>query len=421
MPILSLFLVPPERLISKTQPPRACDLINKYQKLQTLTAFVTHYSIFRLRDNEPHHKPRPMRGNLPIFKSWGFAPFVTAILSAALVTMATAVLTGCASSPKSSNAPRAKAIGKMLEHEVGDIDQEIVERIVASPPPRGKKTTQAELDMHRKVWWWLHYYSVRDRARFIRNLERGERYRPMVQQVLREHHLPPELYYLALIESGFVTSANSTANAIGIWQFMKPTALQYGLGVHSHYDERKNPIAATHAAARYLSDLHDQFGSWYLAIAAYNAGQGRIKKAVQRARTTDFWKLVERRMIPQETMDYIPKFLAAATIGQHLDTFGFDIRSNGPQWPELSPVRLSVRDLKKFKSGHRARDLARLAGLPESELLRFNPQLKQKLKVLQSKTITMWLPKESAERFKKQGSWVVAKEAPIFRGSRATL
>lgn len=317
------------------------------------------------------------------------------------------IMNGCASSGGSESLKRrAQAIQSMLETEVGDVDDDMVELVTQKPPKAHKKSihqVRAERELHRKIWWWLNYYSVRDRDRFVRNLERGERYRPLVQQILRQHHLPQELYYLALIESGYVTGANSTANAIGIWQFMKPTAAQYGLGMHGTYDERKHPIAATHAAARYLSDLHDQFDSWYLAIAAYNAGQGRIRAAVKRGKTNDFWKLVERKLLPQETIDYIPKFLAAATIGQNLDTFGFKIKRSVNQWPELTRVMIASKNAQSVKR------LTKLTGLSAVDLNRFNPQLAQSIARPGLKKLVLWVPLEVAQRLQKVPSVVVAQ------------
>jgi membrane-bound lytic murein transglycosylase D len=323
---------------------------------------------------------------------------------------------GCASSPDYSSPsdiqvsykPDRAAIGQMLKEEVGDLDNHLVQKILTEAPPKkaknrrhGQSEVQAQLEneMQRQIWWWMRYYTIRERDLFTRALNRGEVYRPLVQQILREHHLPPELYYLAMIESGYVTGNTSSASAVGIWQFMRPTALHYKLAVSGAIDERRHPIAATHAAARYLSDLHKQFRSWYLAIAAYNAGQGRIARAVKRGHTTDFWSLAERKLIPRETMDYIPKFLAAASIGQHQDMFGFEVQSSSWQWPEIAAVDLKVRDLRNFKAGKREQDLARIAGLSVLELRRYNPQLRQALARRDVRKIRVWMPKDSANRF----------------------
>ena len=197
-----------------------------------------------------------------------------------------------------------------------------------------------------------------------------------------------------MVESGYVTHATSSTAAVGIWQFMKPTALNYGLGVSPQWDERSHPIAATDAASHYLTDLHRKFDSWYLAIAAYNAGPGRIAKAVRRGKTRDFWKLAERGYLPQETMDYIPKFLAAATIGAHLEQFGFESLRSNQQWPEIASLDLKLKNKKMKLSA-----LAIRTALDEKELLRFNPQLEHALTHAGQKRIRIWVPKESAEYF----------------------
>lgn len=298
-------------------------------------------------------------------------------------------LAGC-SSPKQN-----RDIDRMLDREVGDISDSLAAQIMAQPISyKSKARNRVEGEIQKKVQWWIHYYTVRDRERFERNLTRGEKYRPLVQQVLNEHQLPPELFYLALIESGFVEHAKSHASAVGIWQFMIPTARNYGLGVHGNVDERRHPIAATHAAARYLNDLHRKFDSWYLAISAYNCGQGRVDKAIRRGKTRDFWKLVDGGFLPKETMDYIPKFLAAASIGDHLQQFGFKELAPLPlaqQWPEVSSVQI--------KRGMKLSMIARQARLTEDELVRLNPQIRQTLKRAPAKQIRIWVPRNAANRF----------------------
>lgn len=295
------------------------------------------------------------------------------------------LLSGCASSSKPSHA-----IEKILERDVGSIDEGVANRIMREHIRyTSKARSKVEGEIQRKVWWWIRYYTVVDRERFKRNFSRGERYRHLVQQILTERRLPPELYYLAMIESGYVTHATSSTSAVGIWQFMRPTALHYKLKVDGTYDERRHPIAATHAAAQYLTDLHQQFDSWYLAIAAYNAGQGRIRKAVKKGKTHNFWELAERGYIPRETMDYIPKFLAAASIGAHLDDFGFsDLENREPvSWPKVAPI--------KVKPGTKISKIARMARLSEKELLRLNPQLTEALNHPGRKPIRIWVTTEA--------------------------
>jgi len=297
-------------------------------------------------------------------------------------------LWGCASAP-----PQNTAIHHLIEKDVGEVDRGFVANVIsesAAHPSRAQRKAEGELK--RKVSWWLHYFTVRDRERFKRNLDRGENYRALVQEILWQEKLPPELYYLALIESGYVMHATSTTEAVGIWQFMKPTAVTYGLSVDPLWDERQHPIAATYAAAHYLESLHKKFNSWYMAIAAYNAGQGRIARAEREGNSNDFWFLAEHGFIPSETMDYIPKFLAAATIGANLEKFGFNSSPpTGPRWPELTSVYI--------KPGTRFSSVVHTSKLSERELLHLNPSLKRALVFHYPKRIRIWVPKTCAERF----------------------
>ena len=309
------------------------------------------------------------------------------------------MLTGCASKP--TTPTENPAIGEMLQKEVGGLDQTLAARIMAEPAAtKSQSRVKVEGEINRKIWWWLRYYTVRERERFQRTIERGESYRPLVQQMLHQYQLPPELFYLALIESSFVTHATSAASAVGIWQFEKATALNYGLRIDG-YDERQHPIASTQAAARYLTELHREFNSWYLAIAAYNAGQGRIRKAVREGHTSDFWKLAEGGFLPEETMEYIPKFLAAATIGSHLQNFGFEAVHPQHLWPEVEAV-----DLKPgMKLSHILRQVTPLS---KKELLRLNPHLNYALSSGDAH-IRIWLPRESAIHFAERKSTKLSK------------
>ena len=155
-------------------------------------------------------------------------------------------------------------------------------------------------------------------------LDRGEQYSDMISQKLADRHMPQELYYLAMIESEFKPRAKSRVAAVGLWQFMAGTARHFGLSVGGHVDERTNPAKSTDAALKYLSELHNRFGSWYLAAAAYNSGPGTISRALKKVtgRTTgsdaDFYRILPK--LPAETRDYVPKLVAAARVGKMADS-----------------------------------------------------------------------------------------------------
>lgn len=145
-------------------------------------------------------------------------------------------------------------------------------------------------------------------------LERGERYFPVMRQILEDEGLPHTLINLALIESGFNANARSHMGAVGMWQFIRTTGEGYGLKVSWSEDQRKDPILSTIAAARHLRDLYIYFDDWYLALAAYNAGLGAVDRARSRAGSQDFWQIKRRGLLPRETAKYVPRFIAVTMI-----------------------------------------------------------------------------------------------------------
>jgi membrane-bound lytic murein transglycosylase D len=175
-----------------------------------------------------------------------------------------------------------------------------------------------------KVLAWVDYFSGPGRDRFSRYMKRSGRYTPMMRQILKSYGLPQDLIYLAMIESGFATKAKSHASAVGVWQFIRATGNRYGLDQDSWIDERQDAEKATHAAAQYLRDLYNEFGDWYLAMAAYNSGEGTVRRGIARTGTKDFWEMSHPRtgVFRAETRDYVPKFIAAAIVAKHPEQFG---------------------------------------------------------------------------------------------------
>lgn len=178
-----------------------------------------------------------------------------------------------------------------------------------------------------RVAYWVDFLTDRNRDRTHVWLERSGRYGPMIRSALRDRGMPEDLIYLAMIESGFSNQAYSRAHAVGIWQFIAETGRRYGLEINSSVDERRDPVKATQAALDYLQKLYDQFGSWYLAAAAYNSGENRVERILrQRAggrRGDDalYWQIA--RYLPRETRDYVPLMLAAGHIGKDPERYGF--------------------------------------------------------------------------------------------------
>ena len=213
----------------------------------------------------------------------------------------------------------------------------------------------------------IRYFNTAIHDRFGQWLLRLSRYRPLVETIFTEFHLPSDLVYLSLVESGFNPYAYSRAKATGPWQFMKGTAKVYGLRVDNYVDERRDPIKSTVAAARYLRDLYDLFGAWPLAMAAYNAGEGKVMRALHKARAESFSEISKTRLIRRETKEYVPRFMAATIIARNPDRYGFSQEAAEPhQFDEViitRPVHF--------------RAIANATGIPYEELRLFNPELRR--------------------------------------------
>ncbi|MFZ6028274.1 MAG: LysM peptidoglycan-binding domain-containing protein [Chloroflexota bacterium] len=177
--------------------------------------------------------------------------------------------------------------------------------------------------MNKQVEFYLNFFQNKQRDIFTRWLERSTRYLPLIQQELRAAGLPEDLAYLPMIESGYSLTARSTANAVGPWQFMHGTALDYGLEINRYVDERRDPEKSTKAAVTYLSDLYAMFGDWQLAVAAYNAGEGTISRVIRNSSSSDFWELAQEQYLPSETKRYVPKLIAAIIIAKNPEKYGF--------------------------------------------------------------------------------------------------
>lgn len=209
---------------------------------------------------------------------------------------------------------------------------------VSAPEREAELATVSELevdalsgiDMNDRVLKWMRRFLTTDRTTFEVFLSRGGAFSDLILDKLHERGMPDEVLYLAMIESGFSTRATSQVGAGGVWQFMSPTAKQYGLRVDRWVDERRDPVKATDAALDYLQWLYERYDSWYLAAAAYNAGYGRVDRIVKRyadGKKGDediYWEIIEH--LPRETRDYVPKMLAATALAQEAERYGFEVR-----------------------------------------------------------------------------------------------
>ena len=213
----------------------------------------------------------------------------------------------------------------------------------------------------------LEYFKTRGREVFQRWLDRSARYIPVMKEIFKEKNLPEDLVYVAMIESGFNPYAVSWAKAVGPWQFMPATGKLYGLRIDWWIDERKDPIKSTQAAAEHLKDLHNLFGSWPLALASYNAGAGKVQRAVLRTRSDDFWDLKASRYIRKETKNYVPKYMAATIIAKNPEAYGFTLTNYEPFKFDEVLIEEST-DLRL---------IARCAECTYEEIKELNPELKR--------------------------------------------
>jgi len=185
--------------------------------------------------------------------------------------------------------------------------------------------------INNQVQVYLDLFQNQQKKSFTIWLSRSGKYLPMMQKELKDAGLPEDLAYLAMIESGYNQKAYSKAHASGLWQFIPGTGSQYNLRMNKYIDERREALKSTKAAVRFLSNLYDEFGDWHLAVAAYNAGPGKISKGLERYSVTDFWSLAENDYLAMETKRYVPKLIASIIIAKNPEKYGFkDVQLEEP-------------------------------------------------------------------------------------------
>lgn len=236
-------------------------------------------------------------------------------------------------------------------------------------------------------------------------LTRSGRYLTMIHSVFAEEGLPEDLAMIAFIESAFLPHARSPKAAHGIWQFMPRTGRQYGLTSNGIVDERSDPEKATRAAARYLTYLHDLFGDWYLVMAAYNAGEGKIVRAMQRTGARDFWELARTSAIRNQTKNYVPAFIASVLISKDPARFGFEYTPEPPLSYETLRLDRSV-DLQKLSAG---------TGVALEDLQALNPELRLTVTPRQPDGYDLRIPSGSMETFQLAYASAPTAQPPAFR------
>lgn len=261
----------------------------------------------------------------------------------------------------------------------------------AAAPGAGAEIDPVRFDLdvttwgeHERVRYYLDFFQGPARERMAIWLDRLPQYEAHIRARLQAHGVPGDLVYLALIESGFSNTAVSRSGAVGMWQFMRPTGRMFGMRVDSWVDERRDFFKATESAARYLADLTRQFGSHFLAAAAYNGGPGRVARGLDRIagalddevleqnggllNDAGFFQLSDSRHIHQETKDYVPKLLAATMIAKQPEKYGFSPARDVEPFPTDSLVVTDATGLDV---------VARLAGTSLSRIRELNPQYKR--------------------------------------------
>ena len=284
------------------------------------------------------------------------------------------------------------SIAEPLEVEMGATQFTVIEdRDGHIPLVRNKKVDQ-----------FIEYFRTKGRRQFEIWLDRLDVYGPMLSSIIEECNLPPELLYLAMIESGLNPKAHSKAAANGMWQFIYSTGKIYGLNRSWYVDERRDPEKATRAACAYLTDLYNEFDNWYLALAAYNAGEGRIRRATKLHQTSDFWQL---HSLPRETRNYMPYFLAASIIAKNPLKYGFKRKKT------KKPISYDLVTIEK------SADLTVLANAANTSfkmIQTLNPELRQS--ATPSESYMLKIPKGNKNLFIKNYNALPESErfAPQF-------
>jgi membrane-bound lytic murein transglycosylase D len=256
-------------------------------------------------------------------------------------------------------------------------------------------THDIPIPLNARVLKYVELFQGRLRGFIQEGLDRGSDYLPMIQSVFRAEGLPLDLAYVPLIESAFKTNALSRASAKGVWQFMRPTALENGLKHDWYVDERSDPHKATRAAAKYLKTLGRMFdGDWHLALASYNGGPGRVQRAMKRYGRDDFWTLsANPRYLPRETREYVPMILAAVIIARNPTQYGFTV----PQ-----PAAVTPADKVTVSGPVDLRRVAEWTSTPVDVIQQLNPELRRWTTPVRAQAYNLNVPSGSAEALRER-------------------
>jgi membrane-bound lytic murein transglycosylase D len=318
-----------------------------------------------------------------------------------LLFLTTLLFSACASMKSKTGADQATAASTSIFGE--DVHPETLSSL-RNTDPEPPEIKVPEFDnvpeqLNPYVDRWLQYFQGKGREHMERYLSRSTRYEKLMKKILRQNGLPEDIIYIALIESGFSPRAISRAAAVGYWQFIRGTGKRYGLQINSFVDERRDPEIATQAAADYFKELYGEFNSWFLSMASYNVGEGRVRREIKRNKTNDFWVLAKKRRLPKETVNYIPKFLAARLIAKDPEKYGFK------EIPYETPIEFEAVNLENPVN---IRKMADKMNIDYPELKRLNPKYRGEVAPLEDGKIVMRVPLTMTELAKN-----ASKEASI--------
>ena len=302
------------------------------------------------------------------------------------------LLTQCQTTDQDLANPGQPSYKPAAYHSAAYTEYEAQKEVEAVRPDQDRIARHFDLEPwidRPEVQKWIRHITGPGKSSFETHLQRGETLRPIIESVLLDKDLPTDLYYLALIESGFRPEARSHKKAVGVWQFIAGTGKRYGLRSSYYVDERRDPVRATLAAAGYLSDLYRVFQSWFLAFSAYSTGEGRVLNAIMRHETRSYWKLIEKKALPAETRDYVPKLIASAWVAQHADRYGIR-RPKSLHWPELHGVTVPA--------GVALNKISEIAGISNSDIGRYNPHLLRGVVPPGTSSYSLWLPRARISR-----------------------
>ena len=226
-----------------------------------------------------------------------------------------------------------------------------------------------------EVEYWRNIYLSEKWQKILRGiLENAVEYRVYVRNCVSQRDVPLELEYLPVVESGYKTSVRSRSGAIGMWQFMANSVRPF-LKLNEYVDERYDPWLSTQAGISKLQDNYRIFNDWLIAIAAYNCGNGAMTRSIKKAKTNDYWLLVEKKAIPKQTAEYIPKLIAIADIATNPEKYSIDLPHHDKEYEELVQARDAAFDYVKVRKPYMMAAIAKESGISEKTRKHLNPAL----------------------------------------------